>query len=173
MPKHSGLYQLELVSDEIHEVISYRPHWIVRKGNLVFLLIILILLLSTWFIKYPDTVNASARLVAVDPPKLITAKADGRLIKLFVRNEQAVTKGQHLGYIESTAHYEQVLKLQDWINKALETSAENDSDILVSNPLPQLFKLGELQRGYQSFENEFVEIKQILVGRYYQKKERL
>ena len=27
----------ELVSDEIREIVSYRPHWIIRKGNIVFL----------------------------------------------------------------------------------------------------------------------------------------
>ncbi len=103
----------ELISDEVHEVISYRPHWIVSKGNMIFMLILLLLLTVTWFIKYPDIINASARLVAINPPKLIASRAEGRLLKLFVTNEQAVTKNQHLGYIESTANYNQVIVLQD------------------------------------------------------------
>jgi HlyD family secretion protein len=170
MPGELSLYQHELVSDEIHEVISYRPHWIVRKGNVFFFLIILFLLSLTWFIKYPDIVDASAKLVAINPPKLITAKVEGRLLKLFVVNEQTVTKNQHLGYIESTASYEQVIKLQDWINKAIDGTAENNYVFLISDPLPDLSKLGELQVNYQSFENELIETKQILSGGYYQKK---
>ena len=160
----------ELISDEVDEVISYRPHWIVSKGNMIFMLILLLLLTVTWFIKYPDIINASARLVAINPPKLIASRAEGRLLKLFVTNEQAVTKNQHLGYIESTANYNQVIVLQGWINKAIQEIEENDYDVLVSNPLPDLSDLGELQAGYQTFENELIETKQILAGGYYQKK---
>ena len=102
MPQ-TRLYQHELVSDEVSEVIRHRPHWIVSSGNMILLLIILCLLSLAWFIQYPDIVNASARLVAINPPKLIVARTNGRLLKLFVANEQMVTKDQHLGYIESTA----------------------------------------------------------------------
>jgi HlyD family secretion protein len=117
-----SLYQHELISDEVNEVISHQPHWIVRRGNMIFLLILFFLLSLTWFIKYPDVVNASARLVAINPPKLITARSEGRLLKLFVANEQSVTKDQHLGYIESTAKYEQVIELQVWINKTIQST---------------------------------------------------
>lgn len=170
MTQDINIYQHEWVSDEIHEVISYRPHWIARKGNVFFFFIILFLVLSTWFIKYPDLVNASARLVAIHPPKLITARAEGRLLKVFVSDEQIVTKFQHLGYIESTANYEQVIKLQDWINKTMVAVRENNYDFMLSNQLPDLSELGELQVTYQTFENELLETRQILNGGYYQKK---
>jgi len=170
MPNQLSLHQHELVSDEIHEVIGYKPHWIVRRGNFIFFLIILFLLSLTWFIKYPDIVNTSARLVAINPPKLITAKVEGRILKLFVVNEQTVVKDQHLGYIESAANYEQVMKLQNWINRTMNVTGENNYDVLISDPLPDLSDLGELQVNCQAFENEFSETKQILSGGYYQKK---
>ena len=95
-------YQNEILSDEVQEVISYRPHWIVRGGNGFFLLIIFLLISLTWFIKYPDIINGSAKLVALNPPKLIGSKVEGKLVKLFVRNEQDVIRDQHLGCMEST-----------------------------------------------------------------------
>src|SRR5258706_13781795 len=100
MLKQLNLYRHELVSDEIHEVINYRTDLIIRKGNVFFFLIILFLLSLTWFIEYPDIVNGTARLVALNPPKLISSKAEGKLLKLFVANEQQVHKGQYLGYME-------------------------------------------------------------------------
>lgn len=170
MPEQLTSYRHELVSDEIHDVISYRPHWIVRNGNVFFVLIILFILSLTWFIKYPDIITASARLVAINPPKLIVSRAEGRLLKLFVDNEQIVAKDQHLGHIESTANYEQIMKLQAWINKTINATDENNYGILISDQLPDLSKLGELQTNYQAFENELAETKQILGGGYYQKK---
>lgn len=162
-------YHSELISDEIQEVIGYRPHWIIRRGNFFFLLIILSLLALTWFIKYPDIINASAKLVALNPPRLITSKVQGKLLKLFVSNEQAIKKGQHLGYMESTAAYDEVIKLQDWIDQIIIETEARKYDVLVESPLPQLSDLGELQSSYQGFQDELLETRQILVNGYYQK----
>jgi len=159
-----------LVSDEIQEVISYRPHWIIRKGNILFLFIIVFLLALTWFIRYPDIINGSARLVALNPPKLIASKVEGKLMKLFVVNEQPVQKGQHLGYMESIADYNEVKILRHWVDTIIRTTGNDSYDILADYPLPELRSLGELQADYQSFQNELAETKQTLASGYYAKK---
>jgi multidrug resistance efflux pump len=163
-------YRNELVSDEIQEVISYRPHWIIRKGNILFLFIILFLLALTWLIRYPDIINGSARLVALNPPKLITSKVEGKLLKLFVINDQVVRKGQHLGFMESTADYYEVTRLQQWIDTIIRSTEDNNYNVLTNYPLPDLPDLGELQANYQSFQNELAETKQTLASGYYKKK---
>ena len=162
--------QKELISEEVKEIISYRPHWIVSRGNALFFIVVLFLLSLTWIVKYPDIVNASARLVAINPPKSMIAKAEGKLVKLFVANEQEVHKNQHLGYIESTSSYEQVMQLQDWISSTIQATQNNNYDGLVSSPLPDLTDLGELQANYQLFQNELAQTRHILQGGYYQKK---
>lgn len=163
-------FRKELISDEVQEVISYRPHWIIRKGNAFFLLILVLLLSITWFIKYPDLVNGSARLVALNPPKLVSSKTEGKLVKLFINNEQWVKKNQHLAYIESTADYIEVMKLQSWMEEIIVATEDNNYEILISDPAPQLYQLGELQSGYQIFQNEFIQTKQTLSSGYYRKK---
>ncbi len=163
-------YTEELISDEVQEVISYRPHWIIRRGNAFFLLILLLLLSLTWFIKYPDIVNGSARLVALNAPRLISSKTEGKLMKLFALNEQEVKEGQHLGYIESTAAYDEVMRLKEWIDTTVSATKANEYEILNNNPLPLFTELGELQSGYQLFQNEFLQTRQTLASGYYQKK---
>jgi HlyD family secretion protein len=164
------LYQQELISDEINEVISYKPHWIVRKGNAVFLLIVLFLLSITWLIKYPDIINASARIVAVNPPKLISSRSEGKLLKLFTRNEQRVSKGQHLAVIENTSDYDEVMKLQVWIDEIISATRSNSYEVLNTNFSPSFYNLGELQTDYQAFQNELLEAKQTLSNGFYEKK---
>lgn len=163
-------YREELISDEVQEVISYQPHWVIRKGNAFFLLILLLLLSLTWFIKYPDIVNGSARLVALNPPKMVSSKTEGKLVKLFVSNEQWVQKNQHLAYMESTADYKEVIKLKSWIDEIITATQINEYEILNSNPLPEFADLGELQSNYQLFQNEFLQTKQTLTSGYFQKK---
>ncbi len=160
----------ELLTDEVQEVISYRPHWIVRKGNSIFLLIILLLLFLSWLIKYPDIIKAPSRLVALNPPKLITARTEGKLMKLFVINEQLVKKGEPLAYMESTGNYDEVLKLQKWINVIMDSLSTADYAVVIKQPFPRLSDLGELQGNYQAFQNQLELTKQTLSSGYYQRK---
>lgn len=160
----------ELVSDEIKEIVSYRPHWIIRKGNVVFLMILVLLITLTYIIQYPDMVNASARLVALNPPKIIIAKSEGKLMKLFSVNEEAVKKDQHLGFIESTADYNEVMKLYNWAHQIIEATAVNKYEVLGKTQLLDLENLGDLQAIYQNFQNEFELTRQTLAGGYFQKK---
>jgi len=160
----------QLVSDEVQEIISYRPHWFIRKGNLIFLFVLGFLLSLTWFIQYPDIVNGSARLIALNPPKLISSNTNGKLTKLFVANEQPVRKGQHLGVIENTTDYIQAIQLNNWIGQIISIVQVNDYEKLNNNPLPLFTNLGTLQPGYQAFQTELLLIKQTLANGYYQQK---
>jgi multidrug resistance efflux pump len=160
----------ELASDEIREIVSYRPHWVIRKGNIVFLLILLLLISLTYIIQYPDMVNASARIVAINPPKIVNAKSEGKLVKLFATDEEQVKKDQHLGFIESTASYNEVMVLYKWTQDIIDSIAGYKYDILEKKTLPALQTLGELQAGYQGFQNELQLTLQTLSDGYYRKK---
>jgi multidrug resistance efflux pump len=162
----------ELISDEIKEIISNRPHWMIRKGNMLFFLILICFLVLTWLISYPDIIKGSTKLVALNAPKLISSKTDGKIVKLFVANEERVQKGQHLGYMESTGAYSEVMALQQWIAQTITSTAQNDYTVFVSNPLPQLLNLGDLQPAYQEFQNQMAQTEQILSNGYYQKKKK-
>jgi HlyD family secretion protein len=116
----------ELLTEEVQEIISHRPHWIVRRGNTLFFLILLLLLGLTWLVQYPDKINASAKLVAVNPPMAVNSRVAGKLAGLFVTNGQAVQKNQTLGCLESTADYKEVIQLQGWINEVISNFQNKD-----------------------------------------------
>ncbi len=162
--------QNELISNEVQELISYRPHWIIRKGNAIFFLVMFLLLAFTWFIKYPDVIKGSLKLTAINPPKLLIAKTEGKLQKLLVSNEQEVEVGQALAYIQATASHQQVLDLQNRIKNIVPAINKDSLDVLQSSPFPIYNELGELQAAYQDFQNTFKETLQVLGNGYYQKK---
>jgi multidrug efflux pump subunit AcrA (membrane-fusion protein) len=101
----SNKHRNELISSEMQELISYRPHWIIRKGNALFVLILTVILASTCLIKYPDVIKGSMIITAIDAPKLLLAKTDCKLEKLLVKNEEEVTQGQALALLQSTASH--------------------------------------------------------------------
>lgn len=160
----------ENISEDVKEIISFRPHWIVRKGNLFFLLILLGILSLTWIVKYPDVVKASARIVALNPPKLVQSKVTGKLLKLFVVNEQVVKKGQELGYTESTTDYDDVITLNKWVNKTINAIDSTGYSYVLTNKLPLLKDLGSLQSKYEEFQTQLEGTKQTLASGYYQQR---
>ena len=46
----------ELRSEAVQNIIGYIPHWIIRWGITVIFLIVLVLLVGSWFFKYPDVI---------------------------------------------------------------------------------------------------------------------
>ncbi|HET6724222.1 MAG TPA: biotin/lipoyl-binding protein, partial [Chitinophagaceae bacterium] len=160
----------QLLSDDVQEIISYRPHWFIRKGNIIFFAIILFLFLLTYFIKYPDVIKTSARLAAINAPKMLESKAEGKLEKLLVKNGDVVKTGQLLAYIQSTGNHDEVITLRNWITKMESVIEAEEFGVIKSQSLPLLTNLGQLQIAYQDFQNAFKETLQILDGGYYQKK---
>lgn len=53
----------ELVSEEIHDIISHAPHWIIRRGVSLVGVLFLCLILLSWNIRYRDVVKASLKIV--------------------------------------------------------------------------------------------------------------
>lgn len=163
--------QQETLTEDVQDLISHRPHWLVRKGNTLFLLIALLLLCLSWIIRYPDMITSSARLTSVNPPRLIVARTEGRLIRLFIENEALVRKGAHLGYMESTAAYQQVLQLQNWVDKIIDTMRSTGFAHLSDLSIPNLSALGELQPRYQDCQDQLEIARQTLADGYYLKKQ--
>lgn len=158
------------ISEEVNDIITNRPNWIIRNGNLALLLVMISLLALTWTINYPDIVQGTARLVSSNPPRLMISKVGGKLKSIFVSNMQRVCKGDHLALIESTADYEEVIKLESWILNTIEAIKSDHYDSIANNHLPSLSKLGEIQPLYQSLQTQYLETIETLDNRYFDRK---
>ncbi len=108
--------------NEIDEIISKRPPFIVRWGTLFLLVLLLCIGAVSWIIRYPDIINANAKLTCINAPKPVITLVNGKLIKLNIAENQSVMASQILGYIESNANHNEVLNLSrsiDSIQKAI------------------------------------------------------
>ncbi len=160
----------DLVSEEVKDIISYRPHWMIRRGNIVFFSTLLLLLLLTLFIEYPDVINGTARLVAVNGPKTAVAHVPGKIMAVTVSSKQQVIIGQPLAYIESTADYKEVIPMYKWVNEKIEQIKNETFSLLLTSAIPVYNNLGDIQTAYQSLEHEWEEARQFYGSGYYQKK---
>jgi multidrug efflux pump subunit AcrA (membrane-fusion protein) len=161
---------IKLLSTEVQEIISQKPSWIVRNGIVLFLAIIGMMLATTFFINYPDVVNANATFTSLNAPKEVKAKAEGKLVKLSVAEGKVVKENEIIGYVESRAAHEEVIALSNKINE-LQTSIDKSELFTLSNSYNNL---GEIQQAYQVFMQAHTTYKQYLsTGFYRQKKSML
>ena len=173
MPLQLPHQEERLVSDEMNDYISNRPGWIIRKGNSIFLFVLFILIAMAWLVKYPDRINTSMRIMAVNSPKLLIARTDGKIEQLLVKNDQEVQAGQYIAFLQSTASHEQVLQLFDWVTKTELAIKNGHLENLRTYPLPAFNTLGEMQSFYQDFELIFKETVKTLPAEFYQKKKQV
>ena len=163
--------------NEIDDIISKRPPFIVRWGTTFFFLLLLLIGLISWFIQYPDIITAKAKLTSINPPKAIVAKLDGQLVKLSVKEGEIVSKNQVLGYIESTANAATVLYLSHILDSLQDTLNHNNAELIKDYFSAALIKsqseLGELQQAYQTFIQSFVLFRSYLERGFYLNKKGL
>jgi multidrug efflux pump subunit AcrA (membrane-fusion protein) len=162
----------DLRSDSVQEIISARPGFWERWSIWLFLLVFLSLVTGAWLIKYPDIIQANARLTAANGPKEIVVRHDGRLVKLLAGNNDTVTAGQVIGWIESTANHEQVIDLAGLLEQASQYLSKDELAAASTIFYRKFDQLGELQSAYQQFITAWQQFDDYLINGYYYKRKK-
>jgi multidrug efflux pump subunit AcrA (membrane-fusion protein) len=136
----------ELRSEEVNDIISKMPHWIIRQGTLVLFIVMAMLFAGAYFVRYPDVIVTSVNITSTNPPVKIVAQTSGRIKKFFVQNNQQVKKEELICLLENAADYGNV-QLVKSIVKKLDTSLDLQQE-LSKIPIGQYYRLGELQSAY-------------------------
>lgn len=144
--------EIELRSEEVQEILTRVPHWMIRWGNLVILIVVLVLLLLTWIIKYPEIVTAEITITTLTPPEKLVARTSGKIEKILVENRASVLESTPLAIIESSADYEDVFLLKSIVDKVVITEKQI---IFPFERLPAL-NLGEIEGSFAVFEKDYV-----------------
>lgn len=144
---------LELRSEQVQDILSAVPNWMIRWGNTLLLLLIILLLCISWFVKYPDIIKAQATITTEVPPQKEFAKVSGKLTALLVSDNERVNISQPLAVIENTANYEDVFKLKQIIDTI---TINKKSFSFPIDSFPILF-LGDIDAQYALFENSYIQ----------------
>ena len=160
-------------SDLALEIISRKPDFLERWALLIFLGILLLLLASTWFIEYPDMIEANAVLTANHAPKEIVTRQEGRLVRLFKQNDATVLQNDIIGWIESTASHEEVIALAKQLDSSMILLATGRTDKVAGLFYQHFTHLGELQATYQQFIASYQQFCDYFVNGFYNRKKEM
>ncbi len=150
MAEKDILDNIELRSESVQDILTQPPHWMIRWGNTIIFLILVLILIMSYIIKYPEFVPAPIVVTSQNPPEKLQATINSKIEKIFIKNHQEVKKDQVLMIMQSTADYKDVLELKKLMDSIT-------PDQLRSFPLHEAsrFKLGELQGDYNQFAKAF------------------
>jgi multidrug efflux pump subunit AcrA (membrane-fusion protein) len=151
MPQNNR--DIEIRSEEVQEILSFVPNWMIRWGNALFLFLIVLLLTLSWFVKYPDIVIAQAVITTAVPPQKEYAKTSGKIDTLFVVDAQKVVVNQPLAIIENTANYTDIFFLKSVIDTI---TIQKQAFSFPLERMPILF-LGNVETSYAIFENNYIQ----------------
>lgn len=149
----NNLDYIELRSEEVQEILTKVPHWMIRWGSILFLSLIVLLLAITWFLKYPDIIASEVIITTQVPPQKEYAKVTGKLDTILVEDNQLVNPDEALAIIENAANYNDVIKLIS----AIDTIYSNSKSFYYPlDNMPVLF-LGDIESDYSLFENSYIQ----------------
>ena len=89
----------DLHTEDLQEIITKVPSWIVRWGILLFFCILLMFVAISVFVRYPDTIKQNIKLETNNVSPAVMATTAGRIIKLSVKQGDVVKRGQPLAVI--------------------------------------------------------------------------
>ena len=120
-----------LRSEAVQEIVSHKPGFLIRHGITLFFIILVLMIATCWFIQYPDLVSATAKLTSLNAPKPVVCKTDGKLVKLLVSEGVGVHNNDVIGFMESTANNEEVIKLSVSLDSMSSLLDKNETQKLI------------------------------------------
>ncbi len=168
MPERKDNPQIELRSEGVQEILGIIPHWIIRWGMFLIFLVILLILFGSWVFEYPHVIKSRILVTTENPPSTAIARTDGRIMQLFVVDNDEVEDGEVLALIENPASYPDVVLLKSKID-SFRHWAWNDS-VSFFIEFPDNLTLGGIQPYYATFQKNLNDIRNFLALNYHQQK---
>ena len=153
--------KIEIRSEEVQDILGASPRWIIRAGISVILLIVIALLVGSWFFKYPDIIQARIKLTTQNPPASLKAFSSGKITTLFVKEKQILMQNDLIAIIENTAHDQDVFLLENILDTIKDLDRFEDMDL----------ELGDIQQNYASFSRLLKDYQSFKDLNYYTEKE--
>lgn len=142
----------EIRSEEVQEILSHVPNWMILWGNTLLLVFVIMLLAISWFVKYPDVIDTQVMITTSNPPQKLLANVGGRFEVFLVSDNDTVQANTPLAVIKNSANYDDVLFLKSIIDTV--TIDKSKDFFFPINELPPLI-LGDLNLSFSKFESDY------------------
>ncbi|MFK7784430.1 MAG: HlyD family secretion protein [Crocinitomicaceae bacterium] len=151
---------IENQSDEVKEIMSHAPNWMIRYGITVMFLLIVMLIFISYFIKYPDTIQGAVTISTKQPPVELVSKVSGEIEFIYKKNNTFIKKGEVIASVRTTLSEESKQYLEEIID-VIEHELENENTLYMDFS-DQGLTFGSMQEVYNSLKNNVLEYQSYL-----------
>ncbi len=168
--KGKKLTEIELRSEPVQEILGTVPPWIIRWGITLFLIIIILIFVGSWFFKYPDFINAEIEVITQNPPAEIIARSTGKIEHFFINDNNHVVEGQKIAIIENPANSDEVFRLKEDLDSIKSSILNGHGKGIHKFDYEQYNNLGEIQSFYSLFLKSYLDYESFLKVDFYNQK---
>lgn len=151
MVENNSETSFELRSEEVQDILTKVPHWMIRWGTVLIFGILVMLFMTAWFLRYPDIIRTEIIITTNVPPEKLIAKTSGRIQAILVKDKDQVFANTPLAIIENSANYEDVFRLKRELEKFQKSTSKNFPFTAFKN-----LQLGEIESAYALFQKDYV-----------------
>lgn len=139
-------FSLDDYSEDVQDIIEQVPGRIIRWGISIILSIIILILICSYFIRYPEILTARITLTTQVPPISIYTRTSGK-INLKVVDNQPIKKGEVLAWIDNSAIFNDISQLSSFISR-YSLTIQNSPKSILSAHLSNQLQVGDIQPAY-------------------------
>ncbi|MCZ4693651.1 HlyD family efflux transporter periplasmic adaptor subunit [Ancylomarina euxinus] len=159
---------IELRSESVQEILGKMPSWIVRVGSGLVFLVVLILVIGSWFFSYPEIISSKLVLTTENPPAELIARVNGKIIDLKVSDNQLIEAGDLLAVIENPANSQDVFSLRKQLNNQIpQFDGKNE---MTPEFVDKNYRLGEVQAPFNAYLKACTDYSRFVDLQYHEKK---
>lgn len=157
----SKIEQIRL--DEVQEIISAVPSWMIRWGiTLIFVLIVMLIALS-WLIKYPDIIFGNATLTTLEPPVKLVVKSSGKLTNILLVDGSMIEKNQIIAEMESPVTQEGIGFLKNYVLKIRDYLSNKGMELPITN---ETFVFGAMQTTFNELQKNAKDLQELKQNKF-------
>ncbi|MBN1598341.1 MAG: HlyD family efflux transporter periplasmic adaptor subunit [Bacteroidales bacterium] len=155
--------KLNIRSEDVNDIISKTPNWMISWGNSFLLGLIILIITASWYFKYPDEISGRVVISTESPPVKLVCKNGGYLEHLYYPDMSYIKKGKTIAEITNPTRREKIEILRNLINQTL---SEN---YLLINLNDSVININGIQQEYNRLIKSIREYKYFLADRHYSK----
>lgn len=116
----------ELRSEEIQDILSMPPHWMLRWTSGIILVMVIGIVVWSSYISYPDKLTTEAQITLTDPIEYLKAPINGRLKQIHYESGDLVRANEIIAEIANPISLEEIRSLLQWMDERNRHNFEKD-----------------------------------------------
>lgn len=142
--------EIELRSEEVQEILTRIPNWLIRFGSFVILMLLFVVFFVSWLVKYPDVITSPIIITTNIPPEKLVAKTSGKIETILISDKQNVKANTALAVIENAANYKDVFLL-----KSIVDTINIEKEVFPFEMFNNV-RFGEIEQSFAVFQKEYI-----------------